>query len=99
MKTATPLACTLFLNRFFLIVFGETYWVYGYIIIFICYGVLLSSIVAIKRFPLEDEVKNYDLDDIAARMKAIKEGKSPDEVSLTVKGPAGQALNQIGNLH
>jgi hypothetical protein len=76
-KTATPLATTLFLNRFFLIIFGVQYWVYGYIIIYVCYGVLLSTIIAIKRFPLEDDVKNYDLDEIAARIKAIKEGKKP----------------------
>ena len=44
-KTATPLAVTLFLNRFFLIVFGS-YWVYGYILIYVCYGVLLSTIIA-----------------------------------------------------
>lgn len=63
MKTATPLAVTLFLNRFFLIVFGAEHWIYGYIIIFVCYGILLSTIIAQKRFPLEDDVaKDFDLD-------------------------------------
>ncbi len=74
MKTATPLATTLFLNRFFLIIFGSEYWIYGYIVIYICYGILLSTIIAQKRFPLEDTIKGFDLDQISAEMKAKKEG-------------------------
>ncbi len=71
-KTATPLALTLFINRFFLIIFGSEYWVYGYIVIYICYGVLISTIIAQKRFPLEDTIKNFDLDQIAQEIKAKK---------------------------
>jgi len=67
MKTATPLAVTLFLNRFFLIIFGADNWIYGYIIIFVCYGILLSTIIAQKRFPFEDSMlKDFDLDTAAA---------------------------------
>jgi hypothetical protein len=74
MKTATPLAITLFLNRFFLIVFGAENWIYGYIIIFMCYGILLSTIIAQKRFPFEDAVtKDFDLDAAAASLKEKKE--------------------------
>jgi hypothetical protein len=74
MKTATPLAITLFLNRFFLIVFGAENWIYGYIIIFMCYGILLSTIIAQKRFPFEDAVtKDFDLDAAAASLKEKKD--------------------------
>ena len=67
MKTATPLAITLFLNRFFLIVFGAENWIYGYIIIFVCYGILLTTIIARKRFPFADSIeKDFDLDALAA---------------------------------
>jgi hypothetical protein len=73
MKTATPMAISLFINRFFLIVFGADNWVYGYIIIFICYGLLLTTIMAQKRFPFEDSMsKDFDLDVAAAEQKAKK---------------------------
>lgn len=74
MKTATPLAVSLFLNRFFLIVFGSSNWIYGYIIVFICYGLLLTTIIAQKRFPFQDDsAKDFDLDAAAAELKAKKQ--------------------------
>ena len=69
MKTATPMAITLFLNRFFLIVFGAENWMYGYIVIYVINGILLSTIIAQKRFPFDDTVKGYDLDQAAAELK------------------------------
>lgn len=34
------------INRLFLYVFGGNYWIYGYIALYLCYGVFLSIIVA-----------------------------------------------------
>ena len=56
---------------------------YGYIVIYICYGILLSTIIAQKRFPFEDELlKAWDLDAAAAEQKAKK---------LTASAPAKAA--------
>jgi hypothetical protein len=34
----------------------------------------LSTIIAKKRFPFEDDVKKFDLDEMAAKLKAEREG-------------------------
>ena len=73
-STATPMAMILFLNRFFLIIFGSQNWIYGYILIYVCYGVLLCTIIAKRRFPFEDDVKKFDIDEMAARLKVKREG-------------------------
>jgi hypothetical protein len=73
MKTATPMAVSLFLNRFFLIIFGAENWMYGYIVIFICYGILLTTIIAQKRFPFADSLSmDFDLDAAVAEHKTMK---------------------------
>lgn len=69
-QTSTPLALTLFVNRFFLVIFGPNYWVFGYICIYIFYGILLSFIICERRFPLEDEVaKTFNMDNFAKEIK------------------------------
>lgn len=50
-RSATPLAVTLFLNRLFIIVFGNENWIYGFILLYIFYGCILSVIIAKKTFP------------------------------------------------
>lgn len=88
----------MFLNRFFLIIFGSENWIYGYIVIYVVYGVLLSTIIAQKRFPLEDSIKNYDLDQIAADLKAKKQGVTNN---MQASGPAtgvNNALKQLDNV-
>jgi hypothetical protein len=60
-KSATPLSVSLFANRLLLIIFGGDHWVYGYILIYLIYGLLLTTIIARKHFPLEDDtVTKFD---------------------------------------
>jgi hypothetical protein len=68
-KTATPLSLTLIFNRILLIIFGGEHWVYGYILIYLCYGILLSTIIARHRFPFNDAVSNVDIDNLANEIK------------------------------
>lgn len=85
-KTSTPLALTLFVNRFFLVIFGPDYWVFGYICIYIFYGILLSVIIAIRRFPLEDEVgRTFNIDKFALEVKQ-KAAPSQSVAGLNVQG-------------
>ena len=61
-RTSTPLCLILFMNRFFLIIFGGRNWIYGYIVIYIFYAVFLCVIIAKKRFRFEDSVKGLDIE-------------------------------------
>lgn len=91
---------TLFLNRFLLIIFGGDYWVYGYIAIYLFYGLLLSVIIAKRRFPLEDENKNFNIeqlvDDIRNK-KAELEGKAPIAKAATAQGGSQAIMNNAMN--
>ena len=58
------LCFTLILNRFFLIIFGGDYWIYGYMILYIYYGTLLTKVIGNKRFPFEDAYNDINLDNI-----------------------------------
>lgn len=53
-KSPTVLSLTAVLNRLFLFIFGGNYWIYGYMILYIYYGVVLTFIIGNKRFPFED---------------------------------------------
>jgi hypothetical protein len=77
MKTATPMCFSLILNRLLLIIFGENHWVYGYILIYLFYGVLLSYIIAKKRFPLEDGISDEEFE------KATSSGTSAQKAVAT----------------
>lgn len=80
MKTATPMCFSLILNRLLLIIFGGDHWVYGYILIYLFYGIMISIIIAYKRFPLEDSFSDEDFE------KATSSG-----VSSVANSPAAKA--------
>jgi hypothetical protein len=61
-ETTTPLAFTLFLNRLLLFVFGGDYWIYGFMVLYLFYAVVLSLIIANKRFPDEDSFDDLNID-------------------------------------
>ena len=42
---------------------------YGYILIYLFYGMLLSYMIAKKRFPLEDDVSDFDIENILQEQK------------------------------
>ena len=62
--TSTPLAMTLFFNRLLLIIFGGTYWIYGFMLLYLFYGVAFSLVIAKRRFPFEDAFANMNLDTV-----------------------------------
>lgn len=81
---------TLILNRFLLIIFGGDYWVYGYILIYLFYGMLLSYMIAKKRFPLEDDVSDFDIENI------LQEQKPAEPAPATVAAPQGPKVAPTG---
>jgi hypothetical protein len=72
------LTVTAIFNRFFLIILGGTWWIYGYMIIFIYYGFILAVVIGNKRFPFEDAFKEIDLDRIYKRPKEIDVARIPE---------------------
>jgi hypothetical protein len=80
MKTATPMCFSLILNRLLLIIFGGDHWVYGYVLIYLFYGILLSYIIAKKRFPLEDGISEEEFE------KATSSSTAKKAVAPTAQG-------------
>ena len=61
-KSASFLSVTLLVNRVLLFVFGGTYWIYGYMILYIYYGVILTLVIGKQRFPLEENFDELNLE-------------------------------------
>lgn len=55
------LISTAVITRFFMFIFGSTYWIYGYMIIYIYYGTILSFVIGNKRFPFEKAYANMNI--------------------------------------
>ena len=77
-ETATPLALTLFLNRLLLFIFGGDYWVYGLMALYFFYAIVLSVVVARKRFPFENDLNNLNLDNISESKSSVDISKIPE---------------------
>ena len=84
---------TLILNRFLLIIFGGDYWVYGYILIYLFYGMLLSYMIAKKRFPLEDDVSDFDIENILQEQKPAE--PAPAKAAAQGSKVAATGANKI----
>lgn len=76
--TATPLALTLMLNRLLLFVFGGDWWIYGYMVLFMFYAVILSVVIARKRFPFESAFDDLNLDKIHENKRSVDVSKVPE---------------------
>jgi hypothetical protein len=76
-KTAVPLCATLLFNRVLLMVFAGDFWVYGYILIYLIYGLMLSHIVAKRRFPISDDAGSFDLEKYTQEQKAKVAASDP----------------------
>ena len=46
----------LIVTRVLMISFGEGYWIFGYMVLYICYAVLLGWLIAKNHFPFEGDV-------------------------------------------
>mmetsp|Transcript_3192 Transcript_3192/g.2150 ORF Transcript_3192/g.2150 Transcript_3192/m.2150 type:complete len:113 (-) Transcript_3192:4446-4784(-) len=55
MSSTLYLTITAIINRFFLIIFGSEYWLYGYMVVYLFYCVNLIMVIGNKRFPFENE--------------------------------------------
>jgi hypothetical protein len=99
-KTATPLCVSLFLNRFFLIIFGGDYWMYGYIAIYLFYGVLLTTMIAKRRFPFADDLSSFDIDKWALNLKSKKLGADARlQAGTGAQALMGSAMNKFEDIH
>ena len=63
--SSTLLSVTVIFNRFWLFVFGGTYWIYGYMILYIIYGLILTKSIAAKRFPFAEAFHDINLSNIS----------------------------------
>lgn len=77
-KSATMLSFTMVLTRFFLIIFGGQYWIYGYMILYIFYGSILTKVIGDKRFPFEDAYDEINLHNIKRRRQHIDVSRVPE---------------------
>lgn len=67
-ETPSILCISILLNRLLLYVFGGNYWIYGYMLLYLIYGTILSFIITKKRFPFEDAYHNINLNNIHQRV-------------------------------
>ena len=64
LESPTVLCFSGLLNRLLLFVFGGNSWIYGYMLLYLCYGTVFSFVIAKKRFPFEGAYNNINLDTI-----------------------------------
>lgn len=65
--TPTVLCFSAMLNRLLLYVFGGNFWIYGYMVLYLIYGAILSFVITKKRFPFEDAYNNMNIDNIHSK--------------------------------
>lgn len=80
----TLLVATGLINRLSLFVFGDNYWIYGYIVLYLIYGVVLSVIIAENRFPFENAYNEIDLDDISHKSTSFDVSRAPEFLLLFI---------------
>lgn len=74
----TTLCVSGMLNRLLLFVFGGNYWIYGYMLLYLIYGCILSWVITKKRFPFEDAYHNVNLNSIHRRIHSKDISKMPE---------------------
>jgi len=85
MSSTLYLTVTAIINRFFLVIFGADYWVYGYMVVYMFYCVNLIMVIGNKRFPFEDEFLEMNLTTIFKRQsRYIDVSKIPEGLYLMV---------------
>ena len=55
-ETDFTLCVLLYANRILLVCFGQYYWLYGCMLLYICYAAVFAYKIAKKLYPLESEV-------------------------------------------
>jgi hypothetical protein len=60
----TVICFALMFNRVFLYIFGGNWWIYGYMVLYLIYGVILSYVITAKRFPFEDAFNDMNIDKV-----------------------------------
>lgn len=67
-KSPTVLCMSAMLNRLLLYCFGGNYWLYGYMVLYLIYGVILSWVITKKRFPFEDVYNEMNIDKMSTNI-------------------------------
>jgi hypothetical protein len=65
-------------------VFGGTYWLYGYMLLYIYYGMILTLSIGKKRFPFEEAYHDINLDNISKRRHRIDLTRIPEFIFGTI---------------
>jgi fatty acid desaturase len=77
-KTSTLICLAALLNRLLLYCFGGNYWIYGYMVLYLIYGAILSYVITEKRFPFENAFDNINLNNIHQRSASSDISKAPE---------------------
>lgn len=85
-KTPTVLCFSAMFNRLLLYVFGGNYWIYGYIVLYLIYGAILSFVITKKRFPFEDAYSDTNLDSIHRKVTSSDISRSPEFLLMFITG-------------
>ena len=84
LKTSTPLAIIFFLNRLLLFCLGGEYWIYGWMILFLIYGIMLSVRTAERRFPFENAFSDLNLDTISRVSSKVDISRVPEFLAAII---------------
>ena len=64
MKSALFLTSTAILSRVFLVIFGIENWLFGYMLSYLYFCVILIVLIGKNRFPFEDDFLEINLDKV-----------------------------------
>lgn len=84
LKTSTPLTLIFFLNRILMYTFGGEYWLYGWMLLYLIYGVILSISIAEKRFPFENAFAELNLDQISRVTSSVDVSRVPEFLAAVI---------------
>jgi len=83
-ESATELSFTAIINRLFLFVFGGNYWIYGYMVLYLYYGIVFTFVIGSKRFPFEENMLELNLDNIGKKVIKLDLSKAPEFLMVFV---------------
>lgn len=80
-ETPGSLLFLLIMNRALMVAFGEGYWLYGYMVLYVVYSFAFMLTIAKNRFPFEGEiVRQYEVDDLK-KLTAAPAGEAAGQVT------------------
>lgn len=83
-KSPTVLCFSALLNRLLLYCFGGNYWIYGYLVLYIIYGVILSWVITSRKFPFESAYSDMNIDKVERNTNHVDVSRAPEFLLLFI---------------